>query len=200
MPVECRMSRTSTHLSCRNGRRVRVGPSRLDILPVGTSNTWPVVEREFCVTIWPVSRKVEFRNEEFQYELVQRDPELFSVFQHSSKQIDVPAAYDVVGNLDSFDLLPFQRTHKREIHVGEPCTDQSNGKEYDQVTDTDLSPFCRSTTPFLRMKPCRQTIAPTPDTVKSFDRFELAWFTAWNSVPQVSISWDVRTLSDRRIS
>ena len=30
-------------------------------------------------------------------------------------------------------------------------------------------------------------MAPTPVTEKSFDNFEFAWFTAWNSAPQVSI-------------
>ena len=42
--IERRMSRASSHLSCRDSCWVGVSPSRLYIFSVGTTNTWPVVE------------------------------------------------------------------------------------------------------------------------------------------------------------
>ena len=109
MAIERRMPRAGTHLSCRNGCRIGVSPSGLDVFSVSAANAWPVVERILGVTTRSMRREVELWNKEFQRKLVLRNPELFGVALYSLVQLYRPTACDIVRNFDVLDLLIFYR-------------------------------------------------------------------------------------------
>ena len=136
-------------------------------------------------------------NEIPQGELVFGYTEFQGVALDPLEEVDGPAAGDIVGNLDHLDFLVFHRGKEYIIHVDEP--NRVSAWTWGDGCTTYRSPFWRSTTPFLRTKPWRQTTAPTPVTEKSFDSLELARFTAWNSAPQVSICQGGQGLRASRI-
>ena len=107
MTIERRVSRTGTHLSCGNGCRIGMSPSRFDVFTMSTANAWPVVERILSVTTRSMRREVELWNEEFQRKLILRDTELFGVTLYPLVQLYGPSACDIVRNFDVLDLLVF---------------------------------------------------------------------------------------------
>ena len=64
--------------------------------------------------------QMEFRNKVLQGELVFGNTKFWGVICNPLEQLDRPAASNIVGNLDHFNLFVFHRGKEDVVHVYEP--------------------------------------------------------------------------------
>lgn len=97
---------------------------------------------------------MEFRDEVLQCKLLLRNLELLGIRFNPLEQLDGPTTGNIVRNLDDLDLLVFYSGQKDVVHIDEPSNSQSDTMEHHgKNAKTYFSPFCKSTTPFLRTRP-----------------------------------------------
>ena len=85
MTVQDRVAGTGTHFSSCDCSWVRVSPTALNILSMGTPYTRPIVERILGVTAGPMGRQMELGDEIFQGKSILGDLKLRRIARDSSK-------------------------------------------------------------------------------------------------------------------